>query len=158
MGLDLCQGLWLYAGGLIMVKNNYGVIWTNSSVSSVASCTTNTTYLNHSSGLRFECEIPDFELQDKIFHITTPSDNINPLQQWSESYYVNTDKILIRSSIETNNCGYKELIRKCVNYDGLMDMCYVDNDSHKTEYRARFLQGIMIALRKVNNGEENNSD
>ena len=132
-------------------------IWTHSSVSSAASYTTDT-YLNYTPCLRFECEIPDFELQDKIFQITIPSDNDNPLQHWVDSYYINTDKILTHSHIETNNCGYKELIRECVNYDGLMDMHYIDDDNHKTEYHARFLQGIMVALRKVNNGEENNSD
>ncbi len=110
--------------------------------------------------IRFECEISEMDLQDKLFQCNYDGDYDF---DWDTTYYVNNKKVLTQDVWNANKYGFSAVKRERIHMDGLIDMHYIDDNNHRTNYRARFIQGMMIIIRKVdnsedNNGEENNSD
>ena len=103
------------------------------------------------SSIRFECELPDDALQNKIFQF--PQDSSLGLGD----YYVNARRYLMSSVSTVNNSGYKTFITNKINYSGLIHPCYIDSNGDKVEYSVRFMSGYMAVIRKVEDGKENNS-
>ena len=96
-------------------------------------------------------------MQDKIFECNYDGDYDF---DWGTTYRVNDKKILTRNVWNTNKYGFYTVKRERVPVDGLIDMRYINDNNCRTDYRARFIYGMMIIIREVedNNVKEDNSD